>query len=175
MKRLFVLLLAAFIVLPVSNCFSAQEQPLTNLDFAEFLVQQLGIDVPAGAKTASKEGQYSTLVNALAAAGITYFQNTHYNSQISFANVVEVVYNVVGGKEGLNIAQKEEFLTRNGFLTQSMGGGSTVTISQLRNIFSVPALSGLIAEAYAEPEAGEVTMPGDNAPGAAAELPSSTI
>jgi len=175
----FALILVGLFGMAMGNFAEGQTAKMTNLQFAQFMVNQVSITLPNGVDQLPADQYYSAITNALAEKGINYFLNTKPGDLITCADLADVLYALVGGKEQLDAKGKFDYLVSNGYMTSCPADlNGEVSEQFLNELFSNPKLSGLIAETYTRPlgPAANDTNPGANAPGIAHEnKPSSPI
>ena len=115
-KTLILLGLSLSIVMAGIVGFSyAAGGKLTKMELAECLCKRQGINLPA--ENLSKDAYFNALANALATKGIKAFLNSKPNDSLTCAEVVDMLYNIAGGKAGLDTTAKIDFLVKNGYLS----------------------------------------------------------
>jgi len=153
MKTFLILTISLFIALSMSTIPSLAAKAITNAEFAELLMDRLGIELPAGSEDLPAEEYFEVMSNALAANGIPNFVNAKRNGPITYAEFVEVMYTVVGGKENITTEQKLKYLVANINMPEIDLTG-TLTLARAIEILSNPATAPLIAEAFTPLAAG---------------------
>jgi hypothetical protein len=181
-KKLFIIVLAmalgsGIIGLSARSAYAADSTPatITNLDFAKQLAQKLNIALPTGVTGAE---YFTALANALSAKGINNFVGLTPNGVVSYGEMVEVMYNVAGGKGATTIDQKLSFLNNNGYSMFAAGDfNAPASDSLVNNLFSSNTFNELVAEAYSSAAGAGLgdNLAGTDAPGSATESPASAI
>lgn len=176
MKKIaFVLMLGLVIaaVGAIKLSYAADDSAITNLQFAQFLVQKLNITLPPGADKLPQDQYYKAMADALAAKGINFFVNASPTGKVSSSSLVDVLYAIVGGKENLDSAGKLNYLVSNGFLAALPAGTQgKITMDYLQDVFNNPNLTTIIAETYTPPAGGPPAgEPGEDAPPETLENP----
>lgn len=183
MKKIWMFSIALLFVVLFSmsagNFAESQTAGMTNFQLAQFMVKQVGITFPAGTDQLPPDQYYSALANALAEKGISYFSNAKADVLVTCADLADVLYALVGGKEQLDTKAKFDYLVANGYMGSCPADfKGNVSEQYLNDLFNNPKLSGLVVETYIRPlgPAANDTNPGANAPGVAHEnKPSSPI
>lgn len=152
---------------------------ITNLGFAQLLVNTLNIQLPVGTEQLSSEEQFQVLANILAEKGINNFLGLNANDNLTYGNMAGALYAALGGKENLSAAEKIQYLVNNGYLSSAQEPTANVPASQVQEVMNNPAFTTAVAEAYATPAdigvAAAVAEAGTDAPGATREEPASQI
>jgi hypothetical protein len=166
--------IAAFIILglfiavlgTLSFSYAADDTGVTNLQFAQFLTQQLNITLPEGSDKLPQDQYYKAMADALAGKGVTYFQESALANIVTNGTMGDVLYQVAGGKDTLDSAGKLNYLVSNGFLTEAPADpNANVTMESLTGTFSSPNLTKVIAETFTNPLNLQSTgKPGSSAP-----------
>lgn len=165
----------------------AAEKQLTNIKFAQMLVQKLNIKLPPGIEQLSLSEYYKALSKALEEKGVTNFANTGSNDLVTCARLAEVLYTVVKGGEQLDTKGKIQNLVCRGCflsctspkdnvaacankvictntekdknLVMCVNPNAIATVAALEQDLNTPCAMGAIAEAYRPPEPPRVIPP----------------
>jgi hypothetical protein len=167
-KKLFVMLLVGGLLVLGGKAWAAGDPETnncgwTNLKFAEFLAQQYGIKPIEG----TVHQRYQALAIALAQKGINYFSETKANAQLTCCGAADVLYAVVGAKEGSGSCDlKINYLVQNGIIKLPESGGDPCGV-----LCNIPEVFGGV-EKFRPPHQGPpLTNPPEQHP----ENPSSRI
>lgn len=176
MKKITLVLILGLVMTTfgmIRLAYAAGDTGVTNLQFAQLLIQKLNITLPPGSDTLPQDQYYKAMADALAGKGINFFVNTSPTDNVSNDRFADVLYTIVGGKENLDTTGKLNYLVNNGFLaTLPASTGSNITMDYLNNVFNNPKLSTVIAETYTNPPGGPPAgEPGGGAPGETNENP----
>jgi hypothetical protein len=159
------------------HSFAVDGESMTNLDFAEFLVKLLGMEVPSGIEDTTNGEYYDILANMLATRGIFNFSGRPYGAAVKCSFLVDVVYLMSGESPALNADDKMAYLIENGYMDECPAGyGGDVSFEFVAGVFNKPGMAELVAVTYiAPPEGGTAGIPGAGAPQGVTENPSTQI
>lgn len=169
MKKLAILLAVLIGVAGLTTIASAET--MTNLQFAQLLAQKVGVTLPPGSEQLPEAEYFQALVNALAAKGITNFNNTSPTATVTSGQVAEALYTVIGGKDAsLDLNGKINYLVSKGYLPSVPSDPNTAAdLAAVQQTFNNPATSSTIAETYIAP-----AVPGADAGAAGLDAPAPT-
>jgi len=143
-------------------CEAAQGEPMSKADFANTLVEILGLEMPAGWNELSDAELFEVQSGMLAERGITLFVDAKPNSKVTSCNLADVLYDALVGPNDASVEEKFDYLADLGYLTASPGYRCEImSASDILATLNIPALTTVIAEAYSRPVIG----------GRAAEIP----
>ena len=158
-----ILLISVFLATNTTVSFvSADQNAMTNLEFADLLIRVTGIELPAGSENLSEAEYFEVVSNIFAVRGLDYWVGKDPYQVMSSTDMAEVLYTIVGGIGGLSPEQKLTFLVNGGFIAE-IGAGSVITLAYATGSLNNPAFVGAIAEAYSAADALE--RAGSEAPG----------
>ncbi|MGA2775902.1 MAG: hypothetical protein ABSE81_07605 [Candidatus Omnitrophota bacterium] len=175
MKKIAILMILAFLFVFTVNGFAAANKPaagLTNLQFANILMQKMHLTLPAGSDKLAPSDYYNALANALAENRISQFLNTKANDPFTCAGLINVLYTMVGGRGKLSAKEKADYLVKNGYIkTCPANLNGQVSEQFVNETFNNSKLLGTTVENYMAPPglAGGDRNPGGSAPGVAHE------
>ena len=147
MKILNVLLLTGIMVFSGALLCPAQEDTMTNAQFANILVDVLGLEMPADADALSDAELFEVQANMLAEAGITLFVDANPDTQTTRGAVANVLYGALIGPSDATTEDKIDHLASLGYLGTGAADG-VMNSAEVIAALNVPALSTAVAEAY---------------------------
>jgi len=175
MKKITLFLCILSMIAFVGNPAEALGDTITNAEFAQILVNIIGVPVPAGTENLSDEEHFEVLSNILATAGINSFTGLNGSDPISCEIMVAALYQAMGGPDDATYDEKIAYLSQSGFdVPACFGAGGNANRSMVIAILNNPAFSNLVAEAYSPPDTG-AGGGGVGAPGVVSEGPATTI
>ena len=141
------LVIGLFVTVQPTNSI-AKSIGATNAQFADILIEVLGITMPEGTDLLSDTEYYEVQANLLSERGITLFLDRDPNSEVTKGDLSDVLYAALLGETG-DVPQQEmlDELEAMGYLP----GGDISDIIMLEDIIAalnLPALSQAVIEAY---------------------------
>jgi hypothetical protein len=179
MKRLMICAISLMIIFSFVGISFAADNPgvtLTKDKLAYMLVNLLGIKMPDNIGTLSEKEAFEIMANALASKGINSLLKADPVSEVAYCDLVEILYVVLKRTEPLDTNGKMQYLVKNGYMSMK-DCAAKVTVEEAAEILKNPAFTGLIAEAYSEPEGSNPNgaAGGIGAPNVVADEPASQI
>ncbi|NQT23031.1 MAG: hypothetical protein HQ579_06300 [Candidatus Omnitrophica bacterium] len=157
-----IMLVALALVYPVT----AEPNAITNVEFAELLVNVLNIELPAGTEALSDQEYYEVVANILASRGIGFLVDLPASGTMTAGTLADVAYALVGGTDNLTSNQKIDYLVIRTFM-ENVDANSTVSLTFASDTLNNPAFIDAVAEAYEGTEGGDIGDPlaGGGGPG----------
>jgi len=147
---------------------SRAEKNLTKVEFADLLINRLGLQMPAGSENLTPEEYYEALTNLLIQNQIWALNGTNANDTLTCGELAEALYAVVAraGAEGaVTTEEMYQYLFKRKLMPEcDLNGGLTMAI--IAQILISPEFTALVAEAF-EPLGEGDTRTGFGAVGAA--------
>jgi hypothetical protein len=129
---------------------------MNKAEFANILVNTLGLEMPIGSDALSDAEFYEVQANMLAERGIALFVDADAQSNVTRCNLANVLYDALIGPNNDTMEKKFEHLASLGYLTPSPEYKCDVmNSSDILAALNIPELSGKMAEAYSPPTMGE--------------------
>ena len=150
-KIIMVVCVSVFLFALVAHNSFADESALTNVEFAELLVSTMGIELPEGTEDLSDAEYFDVIANILASRGIENFVGADPQNTITFGEMVNILYVMVGGTEELDSAGKIAYLVESGVVVDYGSPDATISLVQAQDILNNPAFADLVVEAYRPP------------------------
>ena len=131
---------------------AADDEMMTNAQFASLLANVVGLKMPAGAEKLSDTELYEIQANMLAERGITLFIDAKPDTFVTRCDLATVLYDALIGPNETNLEEKIDYLIKQGYLSaEGEYVCNPMSISQVASALNVPELSAVIAEAYSAP------------------------
>ena len=149
-RRIFSLVMLLVLTLTFSVCNVYAEDTnkvITNKEFAEILVNMMGIELPADVNELSEEEYFEVLANALASRGLTNFVGAKHDEALSSDDFIDIAFKMVGGEGDLTLEEKILLIA------QKLPGieydlNSQPTLYGVTNFLNNPVFAPLVVEAY---------------------------
>ena len=148
-----MVLLMGFLVLAGSSLEgAAQDEPMTNAQLANIVINILGIEMPANADTLSDAEFFEVQANMLAERGLTLFVDASADGLVTRGAIANVLYGALVGPSTVTTEGKIDYLANLNYISpgdadEVMGSGEIISA------LNVPVLSAAVAEAYSVPGA----------------------
>jgi len=152
-KKVSICVLALALIFG-ANAFADQDNAMTNADFAYMLLGAIGAQLPQGIEDLNEAEAFEVMTNVLAANGIDTLAGADPAEPVSYGEMADVLYAVLGGGDLQGQDAKIDYLVSRGYMAKK-NADEVVVLADAGDIMNNPDFAGLIAEAYSEPETGE--------------------
>lgn len=172
--QIITLLTILTIALSFGSAYAADNDVLTKGKLADILIKMLNVKLPKGTDALSEGEAYEVTANALAVNGVVNFIDTVPGDKITYGEIVDILYALIGGKDVLDINAKIKYLVERK-LVPLKETGYLITLADAKDVLNNPAFTALVAEAYQPAAPAEGAARGFGAPGVTRESPASQI